>query len=54
MRYIVDPKVGIGHVHLKVADLQWVLDFHSGVLEMTQQYGEGAIGMMDTAHSNVR
>jgi catechol 2,3-dioxygenase len=40
----IDPQVCIGHVHLKVADLQRALDFYSGVLgfELTQRYGEGA------------
>jgi len=43
MRYIVDPKVRTGHVHLKVADLQRALDFYSGVLEITQ-HGASTIG----------
>jgi catechol 2,3-dioxygenase len=40
----IDPQVCIGHVHLKVADLQRALDFYSGVLgfELTQRYAEGA------------
>jgi catechol 2,3-dioxygenase len=44
-QYIVDPRVRIGHVHLKVADLQRALDFYSGVLglEVMQRYGEGAV-----------
>jgi len=43
--YTVDPRVRIGHVHLKVADLQRALDFYSGVLglEVMQRYGEGAV-----------
>ena len=43
--YTVDPGVRIGHVHLKVADLQRALDFYSGVLglEVMQRYGEGAV-----------
>lgn len=34
----------IGHVHLKVADLDRALDFYSGVLgfELTQRYGDQA------------
>ncbi|HEU5272834.1 MAG TPA: VOC family protein, partial [Xanthobacteraceae bacterium] len=28
----IDPGVRIGHVHLKVADLQRALDFYCGVL----------------------
>jgi catechol 2,3-dioxygenase len=40
----IDPGVVIGHVHLKVADLQRTLDFYCGVLgfELTQRMGSGA------------
>jgi catechol 2,3-dioxygenase len=40
----IDPRVRIGHVHLKVADLQRALDFYCGVLgfDLTQRYGAGA------------
>lgn len=40
----IDSQVCIGHVHLKVADLQRSLDFYCGVLgfELTQRYGAGA------------
>jgi catechol 2,3-dioxygenase len=40
----VDPQVRIGHVHLKVADLQRALNFYCSVLgfQLTQQYGPGA------------
>ena len=40
----VDPRVRVGHVHLKVADLQRALDFYCGVLgfELTQRYGSQA------------
>jgi catechol 2,3-dioxygenase len=40
----IDSRVRIGHVHLKVADLQRGLDFYCGVLgfELTQRYGEEA------------
>ena len=40
----IDPGVRIGHVHLKVSDLQRALDFYCGVLgfELTQQYGTEA------------
>ncbi len=31
-RPTIDPRVRIGHVHLKVADLKRALDFYSGVL----------------------
>ena len=37
----IDPRVDIGHVHLKVADLDRSLDFWVGVLgfELQQRYG---------------
>ena len=40
----IDPRVDIGHVHLKVADLDRALGFYCGVLgfELTQRYGHGA------------
>lgn len=40
----IDAGVRIGHVHLKVADLQRSLDFYCGVLgfELTQRYGAEA------------
>jgi len=40
----IDPGVRIGHVHLKVSDLERALAFYSGVLgfELTQRYGTSA------------
>lgn len=40
----IDPRVDIGHVHLKVADLERSLVFYSGVLgfQLVQRYGTGA------------
>jgi catechol 2,3-dioxygenase len=40
----IDPGVCIGHVHLKVADLERALKFYCGVLgfELTQRYGHEA------------
>jgi catechol 2,3-dioxygenase len=40
----IDPGVDIGHVHLKVADLERALAFYRGVLgfELTQRYGSEA------------
>ena len=40
----IDPAVRIGHVHLKVADLQRSLDFYCGVLgfELMQRFGTQA------------
>jgi catechol 2,3-dioxygenase len=40
----IDPRVRIGHVHLKVADLERAIRFYRDVLgfELTQRYGSGA------------
>jgi len=40
----IDPGVDIGHVHLKVSDLERALGFYSGVLgfELTQRLGSSA------------
>jgi catechol 2,3-dioxygenase len=40
----INPGVRIGHVHLKVADIERALDFYCGVLgfELTQRYGSQA------------
>ena len=40
----ISPKVSIGHVHLKVGDLERSLQFYCGVLgfQITQRYGPGA------------
>jgi catechol 2,3-dioxygenase len=40
----IDPQVRIGHVHLKVADIERSLAFYCGVLgfELTQRFGAGA------------
>ena len=40
----IHPEARIGHVHLKVADLDRALGFYSGVLglELTQRFGESA------------
>ncbi len=40
----IDERVRIGHVHLKVSDLQRALDFYCGVLgfQLTQRYGAQA------------
>jgi catechol 2,3-dioxygenase len=39
----VDPRVRIGHVHLKVADLPRAVAFYAGGLglEVMQRYGDG-------------
>jgi catechol 2,3-dioxygenase len=41
---VIDPQVLIGHVHLKVADLERALGFYAGVLglEVTQRIGSQA------------
>lgn len=43
--FVVNPQVCIGHVHLKVADLERALSFYEGVLglQVTQRYGNGAV-----------
>lgn len=40
----IDPRVRIGHVHLKVASIERSLAFYCGVLgfELTQRFGDGA------------
>jgi catechol 2,3-dioxygenase len=40
----IDPRVDIGHVHLKVSDIERALDFYVGVLgfEVMHRYGEQA------------
>ena len=40
----IDPRVAIGHVHLKVADLERALKFYCGVLgfELQQRFGSQA------------
>lgn len=41
----INPDVRIGHVHLKVADLERALKFYHGVLgfQVTQGYGQDAV-----------
>ena len=41
----IDPRVGVGHVHLKVADLDRSLAFYRDLLgfEVTQRYGAQAV-----------
>ena len=40
----IDPRVHVGHVHLKVSDLDRALDFYVGVLgfELMQRHGDEA------------
>jgi catechol 2,3-dioxygenase len=40
----IDPRVDIGHVHLKVSDLDRALDFYAGVLgfDVFQRFGDEA------------
>lgn len=42
---MIDPRVNIGHVHLKVSSLERALGFYQGVLgfEITQRYGTSAV-----------
>lgn len=43
-KFVVDPQVRIGHVHLKVADLDRALAFYADVLglQITQRMGDAA------------
>lgn len=40
----IDPRTTIGHVHLKVSDIERALDFYCGILgfQLMQRYGKGA------------
>ncbi|PWG17639.1 VOC family protein [Salibaculum griseiflavum] len=44
MTYTAPPEARIGHIHLKVADLDRAIAFYSGVLgfDVVQRYGSGA------------
>jgi catechol 2,3-dioxygenase len=44
-RVSIDPRVDIGHVHLKVADIARTLEFYVGVLGFEEQarYGDQAV-----------
>ncbi|MFN3729035.1 MAG: VOC family protein [Fimbriimonadaceae bacterium] len=44
MIFEVDPEVRVGHVHLKVSDLERAIDFYQNVLgfNLTQRYGSQA------------
>ncbi len=45
MAYTVPPQTRIGHVHLKVADLDRAVAFYRDLLgfEVTQYYGNSAV-----------
>jgi catechol 2,3-dioxygenase len=45
MDYKIPPQTHIGHVHLKVSNIEKALSFYRDVLgfEITQRYGEGAV-----------
>ena len=44
LQYVADPRVHIGHVHLKVSDLERAVSFYSGILGLvvTQRMGSSA------------
>ena|ERR1700730_1713917 len=44
MSYTIPPQTHIGHVHLKVSDLDKALSFYKGLLgfELTQKFGDSA------------
>ena len=52
----VHPATRIGHVHLKVADLDRAIAFYSGVLgfEVTQKYGRQAAFLSAVAQGDSR
>lgn len=43
-KYVIPAQTRIGHVHLKVSDLERAIDFYSGILgfEVTMNYGSQA------------
>lgn len=45
MSYTVPAQTHIGHVHLKVSDINRALSFYQGILgfQITQRYGDGAV-----------
>jgi catechol 2,3-dioxygenase len=45
MSYAIPPQTRIGHLHLKVADIERSLQFYKDLLgfEITQRYGESAV-----------
>jgi catechol 2,3-dioxygenase len=45
MDYKIPPQTHIGHVHLKVSNIEKALSFYRDLLgfEITQRYGEGAV-----------
>jgi catechol 2,3-dioxygenase len=52
----IDPQVRIGHVHLKVADIERALGFYCGVLgfQLTQRYGtQGAFVSAGGYHHHI-
>ena len=51
----ITPGVCIGHVHLKVADLERALAFYRGVLgfELTQRYGSQAAFVSSAAITTI-
>ena len=44
MNYVTDPGTRVGHVHLKVADLDRAVDFYTDIMgfELQQRYGNSA------------
>lgn len=45
MKYVIPPATRIGHIHLKVSDLDKALAFYVDILgfEVMQRYGNGAV-----------
>jgi len=51
----IDPRVDIGHVHLKVADIDRALGFYCGVLgfELQQRWGQAAFVSAGGYHHHI-
>src|SRR2546425_6294688 len=54
-RRAIDPRVDIGHVHLKVADIDRALEFWSGALgfEVTQRFDSAAFVSAGGYHHHI-
>ena len=51
----IDPRIDIGHVHLKVSDLDRAIGFYRDVLgfQLTQRVGQSAAGALPPRLSHV-
>ena len=55
MSYTIPAQTHIGHVHLKVADINRALTFYKDLLgfEITQYYGESAVFISAGGYQNI-